>query len=364
MDDALYWLWLVDAVGPECRFAGELLRDCPSAADLYGEFRRGVRPSWLPARACARLEQTEPWQFEAVADNCLLSGISVLTPEHPDFPDRLRTLPDAPLVLYATGNTECLNGRRYVGMVGTRRPTAYGRNACHDLALGAAKAGAVIVSGLAEGLDGVAQSAAVEAGAATVSFLGTAINHTFPQVNAPLRRRIEELGGCILSEYGPGYAGRQKRTFLARNRLIAGLSEVLCVAEARLRSGTANTVSHAERYGRRVLAVPGSIYSAESGGTNAMLRDGRAGAVLCPEDLVGCLGLEAETLAPPPPAMPELPLSDSARRLLEHLGPRPMGLDELCAASGLDSRTVMVAVMELQMAGKIAESAGRRYATL
>ena len=364
MDECLYWLWLADAAGSEFRAAGELLREYPCAAELYQDFRAGARPEWLTARACARLEQTEPWQFEAVADNCILSGIAVLTPEDPNYPARLRDLPDAPLVLYATGSTDCLNGRRYVGMVGTRRPTVYGRSACHDLSLGVAKAGAVIVSGLADGLDGVAQAAAVEAGMPTVGFLGTAIDKTFPQTHGELRRQVEALGGCILSEYAPGYPGRQRGTFLARNRLIAGLSEVLCVAEARVRSGTANTVSHAERYGRPVMAVPGSIYSAESEGTNALLQQGRAGMVLRPDDLVNCLDLHAPELAAPKAAMPELELSPQASLLLEHLGPQPVGMDALCAATGLPAPAAMVALMELQFSGKIQETPGRQYRTL
>ena len=136
----------------------------------------------------------------------------------------------------------------------------------------------VIVSGLAEGLDGAGHRAAVEAGQQTVAFLGTAINKTFPAVNVTLRAELEALGGAVLSEYPPDYTGKMTGTFLARNRLIAGLSEALCVAEARTRSGTLNTVSHAEEYGRPVFAVPGSIYSPTSEGTNELLRTGRARA--------------------------------------------------------------------------------------
>ena len=197
-----------------------------------------------------------------------------------------------------------------------------------------------------------------------MGFLGTAIDKTFPQTHGELRRRVEALGGCILSEYAPGYPGRQRGTFLARNRLIAGMSEVLCVAEARVKSGTANTVSHAERYGRPVMAVPGSIYSAESEGTNALLQQGRAGMVLRPDDLVNRLELHAPELAAPKAAMPELELSPQASLLLEHLGPQPVGMDALCAATGLPAPAAMVALMELQFTGKIKETPGRQYRTL
>ena len=158
-------------------------------------------------------------------------------------------------------------------MVGTRRPSAYGRQAAFDLSLAMAQAGAVIVSGLADGLDSEAHRAALQADRPTIAFLGTAIDKTYPAANAKLRTAIEKGGGAVCSEYPPGYTGRTTGTFLARNRLIAAQSEALCVAEARTRSGTLNTVHHAERLGRPVLAVPGSIYSALSEGTNELLRD-------------------------------------------------------------------------------------------
>lgn len=153
-------------------------------------------------------------------------------------------------MLYVTGDIACLNGRRYAGMVGTRRPSTYGRQAAFDLSLAMARAGVVLVSGLADGLDSEAHRAAVQADVPTVAFLGTAIDKTYPASNAKLRTAIEKGGGAVCSEYPPGYSGRTTGTFLARNRLIAAQSEALCVAEARTRSGTLNTVGHAERLGR------------------------------------------------------------------------------------------------------------------
>ena len=210
----------------------------------------------------------------------------------------LRDLPDLPLVLYLTGESACLNGQRCVGMVGTRRPSAYGRQAAFDLSLAMAQAGAVIVSGLADGLDSEAHRAALQADRPTIAFLGTAIDKTYPAANAKLRTAIEKGGGAVCSEYPPGYTGRTTGTFLARNRLIAAQSEALCVAEARTRSGTLNTVHHAERLGRPVLAVPGSIYSALSEGTNELLRTHRAEPLCKAADALEILGIGVQTAAP------------------------------------------------------------------
>ena len=241
MDKTLAWLWLADAVGSACQNARDLLALYPDPEALYEALRAGreAPPYFLSDHAAAQLCDTTPFDYEERLDHCLLTGVEIITPDDAAYPDRLRDLPDMPLVLYVTGESACLNGHRYVGMVGTRRPSAYGRQAAFDLSLEMAKQGAVIVSGLADGLDSEGHRAAVEAGTPTVAFLGTAIDTTYPAANVKLRQRIEKGGGAVCSEYPPGYQGKQKGTFLARNRLIAGLSEVLCVAEARIRSGTA-----------------------------------------------------------------------------------------------------------------------------
>ena len=290
MDSTLYWLWLAEALGSGYRLAGRLLEEYPDPAELYGQVKAGWNPpEYLSARAREFMQAVAPAQMAGLKKRCDDLNIFILTPDSADYPQRLRDLPDLPLVLYGTGNPACLNGRRYVGMVGTRRPTKYGLSACRDLSLTMAERGVVIVSGLAEGLDGAGHRAAVEAGQQTVAFLGTAINKTFPAVNVTLRTELEALGGAVLSEYPPDYTGKMTGTFLARNRLIAGLSEALCVAEARTRSGTLNTVSHAEEYGRPVFAVPGSIYSPTSEGTNELLRTGRARALCTADDVLDTL---------------------------------------------------------------------------
>ncbi len=363
MDSALYWMWLAQAVGFGSRQAGDLLEEYPDAAAVYEAVRSGSPPACLTPQTRARLKAAEPWQLEPLLERCLRSGVTVLTPEDLTFPARLLTLPDAPLVLYATGDTACLNGRRYVGMVGTRRPTAYGRRACREISLALAQAGMVLVSGMADGLDGVGQQAAVDAGGTTVAFLGTPIDKTYPAANAALRRRIEQLGGCVVSEYPPGFEGNLKRTFLARNRLIAGLAEALCVAEARSRSGTLNTSAHAERYGRPVLAVPGSIYSPESQGTNELLRRGGARILCGVGDVLEALGIDAAETATPGTAAPEAapPVGGDAAAVLEHLSQLPQSVDALCAAAGLPASRVLAALMELEFAGLAAAAPGRRY---
>ena len=366
MDKKLAWLWLADAVGSACQYARELLALWPDPEQFWLALQEDPArmPAFVSKHAAARLESATPYDFEERMDHCLLTGVEVLTPDDPDYPARLREIPDLPLVLYVTGDKTCLNGHRYAAMVGTRRPSAYGRQAAYELSLGAAKAGVVIVSGLADGLDSEGHRAAVEAGMPTIAFLGTAIDVTFPSSNTTLRQRIEALDGAVCSEYPPHYRGKTTGTFLARNRLIAAQAQVVCVAEARLRSGTLNTVHHAEDYGRPVLAVPGSIYSAMSQGTNELLRTHRAEVLCRAQDILERLGAEAQPAAAELPAFSPASVSADARAVYEKLGPTPQGIDALCAATGLPANRVLAACTELELFGGAQAQPGRRYIAL
>ena len=365
MDTALYWMWLADGLGSGYRHARDLLHQWPDPQALYERLSLdGPAPGGLRGPALARLKAGNPAALESRLKTCARLGVQILTPQDIDYPERLRTLPDMPLVLYVTGSAHCLNGGRYVGMVGTRRPTRYGQQACHDLSLAMAQAGAVLVSGLADGLDAEAHRAAVEAGAPTVAFLGTGIDKNFPAANAPLRYAMEEGGGAVVSEYPPDYQGKTTGTFLARNRLIAAQAQVLCVAEARLRSGTLNTVGHAERYGRPVLAVPGSIYSALSQGTNELLRTHRAGVLCRASDVMELLGEEPRQPAEEAAEFSPQAVSDDARAVYASLGPTAQGIDALCAATGLPAGRVLAACTELELYGGAQALPGRRYIAL
>ena len=187
---------------------------------------------------------------------------------------------------------------------------------------------------------------------------------TYPAANAKLRTAIEKGGGAVCSEYPPGYTGRTTGTFLARNRLIAAQSEALCVAEARTRSGTLNTVHHAERLGRPVLAVPGSIYSALSEGTNELLRTHRAEPLCRAADVLEILGIGAQTIAPEQQRFDPAAVSPDAQQVYAALKPTPQGIDALCAATRLPAGRVLAACTELELMGGAQAQPGRRYIAL
>ena len=184
-------------------------------------------------------------------------------------------------------------------------------------------------------------------------------DRTYPAANAGLRRSIEQCG-CVISEYAPGEDSMGRYGFLQRNRLIAGLCSTLMVLEAREKSGTMSTVAHAERYGKPVFAVPGSIFSPHSVGTNRLLQSGRARAVCSAPDLLAALGLLDGEPSPQAPAPPE-PLGETERRVLSCIGPEPRGVEELAVRSGLPTAVLLGSLMRLELSGRVLCQPGKRY---
>lgn len=364
LDPLLCWLWLAHVMGPASSHAGRVLDAFGGAQEAWEardtqEFRQAAGLA-----AAKRAGQLTPEQYQGLADRCRALGVRILPFDDPDYPLAFSRIPDMPLVLYCTGDPVWLNEPGTVGIVGSRKPTDYGLQAAADIGEALARSGALIVSGLADGLDSEAHRAAVQADVPTVAFLGTAIDKTYPASNTKLRTAIEKGGGAVCSEYPPGYSGRTTGTFLARNRLIAAQSEALCVAEARTRSGTLNTVGHAERLGRPVLAVPGSIYSALSEGTNELLRTHRAEPLCKAADALDILGIGAETAAPAQQRFDPATVSADAQAVYAVLKPTPQSIDALCAAASLPAGRVLAACTELELMGGAQAQPGRRYIAL
>ena len=358
-DPLLCWLWLAHVLGPASIHAGRVLDAFGGAQEAWeardtAEFRVAAGDA-----AALRAQQLDPEQYHALVMRCDDLGVRILTFDDPDYPLALSRIPDMPLVLYCTGDPLWLNEPGAVGMVGSRRPTEYGLQAAADLGSGLAKNGAIIVSGLADGLDSAGHRAAVKENCPTIGVLGVPIDRTYPASNRELRKKIEQKG-CVISEYPPESGPVGPNGFLQRNRLIAALSSAVLVVEAREKSGTMSTVAHAERYGKPVYAVPGSIYSPNSAGTNGLLRDGRARAVAGAADLLAALGLHTRQAAPAAAKQPA-PLSDTERRVLACIGPKPVGIEELCVSTGLPMSALLGTLMKLELTGRVYKQPGQRY---
>ena len=360
-DPLLCWLWLAGTLGAGSQRAGAVLDAFGGAQEAWeardtDAFAAAAGPAAVQ-RAC--LPDNTPEHYRAFARRCAARRIRILPYDDPDYPLAFSRISDMPLVLYCTGDPRWLNEPGAVGIVGSRKPTEYGLNAAADIGGELAKNGAVIVSGLADGLDSAGHRAAVKNDCPTIAVMGVPIDRTYPAANAALRQQIERKG-CVISEYPPYSEYVGPNCFLQRNRLIAALSSAVLVVEAREKSGTMSTVAHAERYGKPVYAVPGSIYSPNSAGTNGLLRDGRARAVAGAADLLAALGLHTRQAVPAAAKQPA-PLSDTERRVLAGIGPKPVGIEELCVSTGLPMSALLGTLMKLELTGRVYKQPGQRY---
>lgn len=251
--------------------------------------------------AAVSLERWRARQGDAPAASAAArrSQVHVLTPEQEGWPEGLRDLgPHSPHCLWFRGDARVLSpGRSSVALVGARAATAYGQDVVTQLAGELAADGAVIVSGGAYGIDGMAHRAALTVGGATVAWLAGGVDRPYPEGNRQLLESIPQRGGAVVAEAPCGSAPTKWR-FLARNRLIAAASAATVVVEAGWRSGSINTAGHAAALGRPLGAVPGPVTSAASAGCHRLLREYAAECVTSASDvreLWGDVGREETT---------------------------------------------------------------------
>lgn len=290
-------------------------------------------------------------------------GAVVLTPDDRGYPPGFRDIVDPPFVLFAIGRIDLALGPA-VGVVGTRTPTRYGRDAARTFSRELAEAGFRVVSGMARGIDGAAQEACLDVGVGTVGVLGQGIDGIYPRENRTLFERVRREG-LLLSEFPPGEEPRAGN-FPRRNRLIAGLSLGVLVVEMGLRSGAQHTVNYALEQGKEVFAVPGPIGSPVSDGTNQMIKDG-ANVVTAIDDILDVLAGVGTTHAPPAPpgkrtAQPvprDLPPEQA--RLLAALHTRTLHIDDLAAKAGVSTRNALTALLAMELDGLVDALPGKHY---
>lgn len=217
---------------------------------------------------------------------------NIITLNHSQIPDKLKTISIAPKKLYVLGDVEELDKRPVVSIVGSRAVTPYGKHTTSKFAGELAGKGVAIVSGLALGVDALSHNAALEAGGYTVAVLPSPLTEVYPTTNRLLAKRILEQGGALISEYGDhdrteAFKGR----FIERNRLVSGLADVLLITEAGQKSGTLHTANFALEQGKTVMVVPGNITSPMSQGCNNLIK---AGALPVTEvlDILNQLGID------------------------------------------------------------------------
>ena len=298
-------------------------------------------------------------------------GIRVYTWLGEDYPPPLRDIPQSPPVLFVRGEPGPWF-ERAVAVVGTRRVTPYGRQATETFCQALASAGVAIVSGLARGIDAIAHRCAVEAGTPTVAVMAGGIDQVYPRENLGLAERIME-NGSLVSEYPPGIPARPDY-FPRRNRIVSGLANATLVVEAGEGSGALHTANHAFEQGRDVYAVPGSVFSRQSAGTNQLIRESTARLVATPEQLLEELNLSGAAgqlhLAPAtgtakqprPAAAADLSTSPEEERILHQLREGPRHIDEIARGAAMPVAVVSGALTMLELRGLVRQERPLVYA--
>ena len=284
MNHLVYWVWLSLRCGVASEVGSCLLNHFSSPMAIY----RATEKELLSVKGinkdvvCALMDRSLVLP-QKIVEYCERVDVGILTLDSADYPERLKSIYAKPIVLYYKGKLPDIDKNVLIACVGMRKCSESGARNAYRLGMDLTTAGAIVVSGMAEGIDTAAQRGALAAGGHTIAVLGCGIDRVYPPQNADLMRQIAE-NGTLITEYAPGTAPIGKN-FPIRNRIISGLSQGTVVVEANVRSGSLITASYAEKQGRDLFAYPGAPEASQAKGTNALIRKGAKLAV-CAEDIL------------------------------------------------------------------------------
>jgi len=268
----VYWIWFAKLKGLSLHKKQQLLEHFRDPEEIYL-----ADPKAFPAEVAQVLAEKDLSEAASIYRECVSLGIGILTYGDADYPKRMRSIEDPPMVLYFKGKLPLWQAQPVIGVVGTRKASPYGLQTAHLLGAQIAACGGLVVSGLATGIDGAAMEGALDADKPTVGVLGCGVDVVYPASNRRLYRQVQECG-CLISEYPPG-SRPFSWNFLQRNRIISGISDGVLVVEAPLRSGALNTARHAFSQGRDMFVVPGNLGVDSCLGSNGLLQEGAYAAL-------------------------------------------------------------------------------------
>lgn len=287
MRDIVYWIWLSLSVTPGSDTFRKLIERFGTPEDIYNSDETDLTSCiGSKSRDFSSLCEKDLSRAEKILDFCEKKGVGILTYFDDEFPKSLREIEAPPVLLYYRGVLPKFNEECLIAIVGTRRLSDYGRRNAFIIGHDLATAGAIIVSGMAVGIDGVAHAGALSAGGINVAFLGSGIDVCYPENHKRLAREIVK-NGCVMTEYAPG-TRPEGHHFPVRNRLIAGISAVAVVVEGRERSGAIITARYAKKFGKTVYALPGNVDNKTSEVTNLLIKNG-AKLITAPDDIIADL---------------------------------------------------------------------------
>lgn len=280
-----------------------------------------------------------------------------------DYPEAIKTLSDAPEILYYRGTLPTKN-EVCVAVVGTRRPSDYGKQVTLEISGELADAGVTVVSGMAPGIDTFAHRACVERGKRTIAVLGTGLDEKtlYPQQNLQLSRDILKHGGCLISEYppgAPGYAGN----FPQRNRLVVALSTAVVVVEAKEQSGSLITANLTKMQKKKLLAVPGQIYMANASGPNKLIKEG-AQLIENAQDVLAVLEIDNSRMVSGTDNSPLIPLGELSvpeKLIFTALKEEALYIDKIIEKTKLSAPTAASTLALMEISGKVRNLGGNTY---
>jgi DNA processing protein len=290
----------------------------------------------------------QEFDFENFFKGLKKVNADVVTINESGYPDNLKELEDAPIVLYVRGKMTKADINA-VAIVGSRKMTSYGKEVAERISTQLAKVGVTVVSGMAFGVDITAHKAALSTGGRCVGVLASGIDKITPRSNDWLGKNVIKEGGAIISEYPPG-VDAQKHFFPYRNRIISGLSKAVVVVEGKIKSGTIHTANHAAAQGRQVFAVPGHITSPLSGAPHYLIKNG-ACLLEDAKDILEELNLQFKVNKEAMETV--LPSDETEKQLLDLLANEPLHLDEIVRISGLDINIISSTLTILELKGVI-----------
>jgi DNA processing protein len=288
-------------------------------------------------------------------------NIDVIFYTDPRYPKRLRACNDAPVLLYAQGKMD-LNAQRVISVVGTRKATAYGKDLCKALIEELESYGALVVSGLAYGIDVAAHKDCIRLNAPTVGVLGHGLDRLYPAAHRSVADKML-LNGGLLTEFPSGTVP-DRENFPARNRIVAGMADATIVVEAGIKGGALITAEIANSYNRDVFAFPGRVNDEFSEGCNYLIRHHKAGLLTNAADLAYTLGWEKDDKVPKKPnqLMLAMDLTADERMIMDILSQVPsIAIDELTLKIGMPVSLLTMNLLNLEMQGFIRSMPGKTY---
>lgn len=396
MSNLKYWLWLAGRRGLAGQHTMRVLERFGTPEQVYfagsAEYRQ---VPGLPEGVRQALADKSLDEVEKILSDCDRLGIRIMTLQDADYPERLAAIHQPPLVLYRKGRQVAFDEEAAIAIVGTRGATDYGIRTAARLAEELTRRGALVVSGMAQGVDAAAVRGALKAGGPVVSVLAGGLDIIYPRENRDLYEEVAARG-TLLSEYPPGTEHRGIQ-FPIRNRILSGLSLGVIAVESKRAGGTMHTVGHALDQNREVFAVPGPVDAPSSEGTNLLIQEGAAKLILSAADVI-CefADLYPERLSVTAPESEQQPAENGAetanrtaaeekmvdrlppleyidwidcknkltadqQAVLLALGEKRLRVDDLVELTQIPARQVLSALTILQVQGYAAEEPGKRF---